>query len=365
MVGRQAELDQLNGWLAGALNGERQVVFVTGEAGIGKTTVLAALVAHLAGEESLWVGRGQCIEQYGAGEAYLPVLEALGRLSRTPQGERLVALLRQHAPTWLIQMPALLDAAEREALQRAVTGTTQSRMLREMAEALEAITAEMPLVLILEDLQWADYSTVELLAALARRREAARLLVLATYRPVDVLVGQHPLHRVKQELQLHGQCQELALALLQQTAVDDYLAERFANGVGSAPSLPGLASLIHRWTEGNPLFMVTLVDELVKQGILVVPIALTSASQSCKMLLLERQHLTLVEDTMWRVSLCVVISISDTRIISRCGNPRLYGVAASVAANLTCLSIVVPARIIIFADLTVSFTPVSAGWGSS
>jgi predicted ATPase len=99
MVGRQAELDQLNGWLAGALNGERQVVFVTGEAGIGKTTVLAALVAHLAGEESLWVGRGQCIEQYGAGEAYLPVLEALGRLSRTPQGERLVALLRQHAPT--------------------------------------------------------------------------------------------------------------------------------------------------------------------------------------------------------------------------------------------------------------------------
>ena len=87
-------------------------------------------------------------------------------------------------------------------------------MLREMAEALEAITGERPLVLVLEDLHWSDAATLELLAILARRREMARLLVLATYRPVEVLVHEHPLREVKQELQLHGHCQEMLLDFL-------------------------------------------------------------------------------------------------------------------------------------------------------
>ena len=83
------------------------------------------------------------------------------------------------------------------------------------------------------------------------------------------------------------------------------------------------------------------------------------------MLRLEGQHLTSIEDTAWRVSLCVVISTQDTRVIRRCGNHGLYGVAVSVAANLTCLSIVVLARIIIFASPTVSFTRVCDGWETS
>jgi len=90
----------------------------------------------------VWLGRGQCIEQYGAGEAYMPILEALGRLCREPGGERLIALLHQQAPTWLVQMPSLLAPTELEALQRKVQGATRERMLREMAEAIDAITAE-------------------------------------------------------------------------------------------------------------------------------------------------------------------------------------------------------------------------------
>ena len=58
----------------------------------------------------MWIGHGQCIEQYGVGEAYLPLLEALGRLCRGPEGERLVALLAQYAPSWVVQLPALLAA---------------------------------------------------------------------------------------------------------------------------------------------------------------------------------------------------------------------------------------------------------------
>src|SRR6266545_2808475 len=200
-VGREAEIVQLHGWLEKALRGERQVVFVTGEPGIGKTTLAEAFLQQSATDGQLWIGRGQCIEHYGAGEAYLPILEALGRLCRASGGKPVIDLLARHAPTWLVQMPALVRAAELETLQRKVAGATKERMLRELAEAIEALTAERPLVLWLEDLHWGDYSTLDWLALVARRQERARLLVIGTYRPVDVLVREHPLQALKQELQ--------------------------------------------------------------------------------------------------------------------------------------------------------------------
>ena len=84
LVGREGELAQLQQWWAQARQGQRQVIFLTGEAGIGKTTLVDAFVAQVAAAEAVWLGQGQCIEQYGAGEAYLPVLEALGG-SATPR----------------------------------------------------------------------------------------------------------------------------------------------------------------------------------------------------------------------------------------------------------------------------------------
>jgi predicted ATPase/DNA-binding winged helix-turn-helix (wHTH) protein len=286
LVGRETELRQLHEWLDKALSGERQLIFVTGEAGIGKTTLVDAFLARLTTahehghDHDLWLGRGQCIEHYGAGEAYLPILEALGRLCRAPDGQHLIALLRHHAPTWLVQMSVLLTAAEREALQRTTAGATKERMLRELAEAVEVLTAQCPLVLWLEDLQWGDYSTLDWLAFAARRREPCRLLVIGTYRPVDVLAREHPLKGVKQELQVHGQCEELALDFLREEHVAEYLMQRFpapspapaGEGQGEGllkASLQYLAHTIHRYTDGNPLFMVTVVNELVARGVLV------------------------------------------------------------------------------------------------
>src|SRR5262245_52280409 len=188
VVGRAAELAQLHSCFAQAQQGVRQTVFVTGEAGVGKTTVVDAVVHQLASAEALWLGRGQCIEQYGAGEAYLPLLEALGRWGRAPEGARLVACLRQYAPTWLGHLPALCRPDDLAAVQPALPGAAQARMLRELAEALEALAAEQPLVLVLEDLHWSDPSTVEAVAWLARRRDPARLLVLGTYRPVELIL---------------------------------------------------------------------------------------------------------------------------------------------------------------------------------
>jgi predicted ATPase len=161
-------------------------------------------------------------------------------------------------------MPALLGAAELEALQRTVQGTTRDRMLREFAELVEAVSAEQPLILTLEDLHWSDPSTLDLLTLVAQRREAAQLLVLGTYRPAEVIVSGHPLRAIKQELHAHRQCEELILGFLSEAAVGEYLVRRFAGN-----ALPSqLAHVVYRRTEGNPLFMVTVVDDLVAQGLL-------------------------------------------------------------------------------------------------
>ncbi len=289
LVGRDSELARMREWLDKALKGTRQIVFVTGEAGIGKTTLVEAFLAGIGqqgtgkGKEELhkespsmpdarsplpfvWLGRGQCIEHYGAGEAYLPVLEALSRLCRGPAGERLVPVLHQYAPMWLMQMPWLLSAVERETLTRELLGATRERMLREMADTLEVVTSETPLVLVLEDLHWSDYSTLDLLTAIARRSAAARLLVIGTYRPVDVIVSGHPLKALVQELLAHQQCGELPLELLNSTAIEAYLARSFPKETADASSFSRLAQALHQRTSGNPLFLVNVVKEISVRG---------------------------------------------------------------------------------------------------
>ncbi len=284
LVGRETELGQLQGWLEKALQGERQVVFVTGEPGIGKTTLVEAfllqvgagpracpLPGHPQGgtpTQEVWVGQGQCLDHYGADEAYLPVLEALNRLCREPGRERLVALLRRLAPIWLLQMPSLIDPVERKQLQRELSKTTRERMLREIAEVVEALTAETPLVLVLEDLHWSDYSTLDVISRLARRPEPARLLLIGTYRPVEVNRSRHPLRGLVQELKMHGSCAELPLGFLTEEHVAEYLVTRVAAGTRGRAPLQRWAQVVHQRTDGNPLFMVNVVDYLVAQGAL-------------------------------------------------------------------------------------------------
>ncbi len=264
LIGREAVLAQLQACLARSQQGERQIVFVTGEAGIGKTAVVETLMAQVASRRRVHVVLGQCVEQHGLGEAYGPVLEMLGTLCRNPNGERVVAVLRQHAPTWLVQMPWLLDDNDREMLQRELLGATRERMLRELSEGLEVLARDRTLVIILEDLHWSDYATLDLIAVLARRREPMRLLLIGTYRPVEVILQSHPLREVKQDLILRGQCTEVVLELLDEAAVRAYLTGRFA----SSELPPSLVRLILRRTDGNPLFLVNLTESLVARGLL-------------------------------------------------------------------------------------------------
>ena len=262
VVGRDEALSRMRSWLERMLGGERQIVFVTGEAGIGKTSLVDVFARSIASDRNIRIGRGQCLEQYGTGEAYLPVLEAIGRLAR--EQAQVVDLLRAYAPMWLVQMPSLLSASERETLSRELSGATRERMLREMGEAVEALTADLPLVLILEDLHWSDYSTLDLISYLARQRQAAQLMLIGTYRTVELIVSGHPLKAVKRELLAKQQCEELPLAYLSEEAVAQYLSARFRNRFPAE-----LAGLIHERTEGNPLFMVNAVDYLITEELIV------------------------------------------------------------------------------------------------
>jgi len=265
LVGRDTALTELQDCLRKVMRGQRQIVFVTGEAGIGKTAVadeFQRLAA--AGVAGLRIGRGQCIESYGGSEAYYPVLEALAQLCRGMSGAGLLQMLAAPAPTWLVQLPTFINGEQCKAFRHEIVGGTPSRMLRELSDALEAITSETPLLLVFEDLHWADHATVDLLSALARRRASAKLFVIATARTKGMQGHEGPLNSVKHELLMHGLCRAIELNPLVETDVAKYLI-----GQSTTKDLPaGLSSLVHRHCDGNPLFMVAAIEHLNKRGLI-------------------------------------------------------------------------------------------------
>jgi len=266
-VGRTAELNALEACFRRSCGGRRQVVFVTGEPGVGKTTLVDTFTARLSARpelDSVLIATGCSVEQSGAGEAYLPVLDAIERIGRQARDDRFVPLLRRFAPTWLAQIPWLVAPEDQHALEGLVE-VRAHRMLRELCAFIEVFTQAQPLVLILEDLHWSDPATVELISMVAQRKEAARLLVIGTYRPAAVVVENHPLLSATQTLRQRKQCVEVHLDDLSQPEVQTYLGRRFP---GCAQE-EELASMIHAQTDGSPLFMTAVLDELVARGWLV------------------------------------------------------------------------------------------------
>jgi DNA-binding winged helix-turn-helix (wHTH) protein len=263
LVGRHRPLAALREALQRAMKGERQIVFVTGEPGIGKTALVDEFQRQAALDiPDLRIGRGQCIEAYGSKEAYYPMLEALGQLCRGSGGHTIVDTLAAQAPTWLVQFPALLTREHRETLHREILGATRERMLREIGEALEAIASQTPLVLVFEDLQWVDHSTADLISVLARRRMPAPLMLIGTYRPTDVVIPDHPLKALTPDLSIRRLCREVALEPIAEEDVAEYLTPESSH----APRPDGLPRLLYRHSEGNPLFLVALLDHMTERG---------------------------------------------------------------------------------------------------
>jgi len=262
IVGRDDALNQLRECLRKAAAGERQIVFLTGEQGMGKTTLVGTFLSEL----NVPVARGQCLEGFGAAkEPYYPVLEALSQLAHGPLSDAVIRVLESYAPTWLIQLPPFLRKEHRESLQRELLGATRERMIRELCEALERLTTE-PLVILFEDLHWSDHSTVDLISSIAYRRAPARLMIIGTYRPVDIVVSQHPLKQMTHGLKAHRLSKEIALSPLAEVEIAAYLTQHAQPG----SALPSLAHWVYRQTEGNPLFMVTMIEHLLENGMVAV-----------------------------------------------------------------------------------------------
>jgi hypothetical protein len=263
-VGREPELKRLGELLQQTIVGSGRVVFITGEPGIGKTSLADEFMRRARQQHpGLVVSRGRCVEQYGTGEAYLPFLDAVGALLGGPGRERIAAVMRTYAPTWCMQLPAaFVSTGSLDALQRETIGATKERMLREMGDALGALAASTPLVLLLEDIHWADPSSVDLLRHLCQRIGAQRLLVIGTFRPEDVERSGHPLKTYKLEMQSHNLCEEIVLGLLSHEHISSYLNVRFAPNDFPVE----LPTLILRKTEGHPLFATSLVQFLSERG---------------------------------------------------------------------------------------------------
>jgi len=265
LVGRGGTLEVLHEMWQRGLNSERQIVFITGEPGIGKTALAEEFQRQIAvGERSVRIVQGQCIEGYGSKEAYGPMLDALGQLCRGPQAGPIIQILSREAPTWLAQLPALLTREHRATLQREILGATRERMVREIVDALDSITAETALLLLFEDLHWVDDSTVDLISALARRRTPAKLMLLATCRPLHAEPAGHSLKGLIPDLMVHRLSREIALIPLSEAEVEEYLAVQ--SPAGHPP--PGLSALVHRHSEGNPLFMVAALEHMAKRSLL-------------------------------------------------------------------------------------------------
>ena len=266
-VGREPEIRKLESFLEAAIAGTGRVVFITGEPGIGKTSLSDEFLRRTRRQRpGFLISRGRCVEQYGTGEAYLPFLDAMGGLLQAPGRERIAAVMRTYAPTWCMELPtAFASSGSLEKLQQETIGATKERMMREMGDALGILAAASPIVLLLEDLHWADPSSVDLLRHICQRINTQRLLIAGTFRPEDVERSGHPLKSYKAEMKAHHLCEEIALDSFSREHVAEYVDATFAPNDFPAE----LTSLVYEKTEGHPLFAANLLQYLSERGDLV------------------------------------------------------------------------------------------------
>jgi serine/threonine protein kinase/tetratricopeptide (TPR) repeat protein len=262
LVGREEEKATLQGYLNAVVAGHKRFVCVTGEPGIGKTTVVEGFLDDLNQRSQAFdIGSGWCSERLDGTGAYLPFLEALDSLLHGPNGESVAGFMQRVAPTWYSQI------VPQAALENVATGKragSQEQMKRELSAFLRQASREHPLILFIDDLHWADVSTVDLLSFLGSNRDIMRVLIIATYRVSEMLQSKHPFLRVMPDLQARGMCHEIPLRFLNVDEVTVYVRKEFPDNI-FPPEFP---SLVHSKTEGSPLFAVEVVRYLRDRGVI-------------------------------------------------------------------------------------------------
>jgi serine/threonine protein kinase/tetratricopeptide (TPR) repeat protein len=266
VVGRDAELDAMMHAFEKAQRGKGQLIAVSGEAGMGKTTLVESFIQRLdQGGTPVRVGRGRCSERLAGSEAYLPMLEVLDSLQRNEQLGSLSRLIRALAPSWYVQiMPPAANDSSAARLAAETVGGSQERLKREIAALLEEVGRIQPVVLCFDDVHWADPSTTDLIGYLARRLEGLRVLIVVTARPSELAQARHPFLALKLDLVARRLCREITPGCLDEAAIDRYVALQFPEH--AFPKV--FASVIRHRTDGNPLFMADLLRDLRRRQVL-------------------------------------------------------------------------------------------------
>ena len=256
-VARDAELDRLVDLLGDVESGQGRAVLVAGEAGVGKTR-LALEVCRRAWDRRDQVGFGRCYDAQG-GVPFTPFVEALSGLYAVSPPDQQAAIAGRW-PHLLRLLPDELGGPD--DLQRASDGPTEAfRLFRAVTGFLRSAAADRPVVLVVDDLHWADRASLDLVLHLVRTTRADPILIIATYR--DVEVGRrHPLRAVLRELDREETTARLRLGNLSENETAA-LVRRYWRS--DTPSSSELAAQVYRRTDGNPFFVVETLTDLVER----------------------------------------------------------------------------------------------------
>jgi serine/threonine protein kinase len=262
-VGRESELKQLQTAFDAATSGRGSLALVVGEPGIGKTSVCEQLATYatVRGGRTLV---GHCYGEGSLSLPYLPFVEAMRSyaLARDPDA------LRGDLGTGAVEVARIVsEVRERLHIEPSPPNVADAdeeryRLFQAVAAFLRSASAVQPLVIVLEDLHDADHGTLDLLVHLARNLSGARLLLIGTYRDVEV-DRAHPLSSALAELRRGG---TLTRVLLRGLSTDE--VQRMMSQLSGQDVPWRLAEAVHRQTEGNPLFIQEVLRYLVEEGLI-------------------------------------------------------------------------------------------------
>jgi KaiC/GvpD/RAD55 family RecA-like ATPase/tetratricopeptide (TPR) repeat protein len=263
LVGRERELEELMRCLDAASEGKGTTVFISGEAGSGKTRLVNEFSGVLKGKE-VAVLSSWCISDVAV--PYFPFMKAFDAYfsSRNRDSEP-IEDEEAAIKAWLVGPK---QAAKSERLQNLTPQAWQDLAVAAVTKALISISAKKTVILFIDDLQWADSASLSLLHYISRSISAARVLVLATYRSEELIPDAegrpHPLLQALRMMRREDLIREIKLSRLDQTNVAA-LAEKMVGG-----SLhPELADRLAEESQGNPLFIVESLRMLSEHGSLV------------------------------------------------------------------------------------------------
>jgi DNA-binding SARP family transcriptional activator len=263
LVGRTSELERIDRMLTGLGHGTGALVLISGEPGIGKTRLVEELAGRAGqphvGAEVVW---GRCHEGDGAPSLW-PWVQAIRRLLSVTDGERLPSALEGVAGELAQIVPEVDAVVEAVPPPPALdAAAARFRLYEAVARFLGTLAAARPLVVVLEDLHWADVASLQLLEFVAGTVTDAPVLLVGTYRDVDPAVGG-PLAQTLGALARHPSLRRLSLAGLSEDEVGRFIAQT----AGVVPSAQVAAS-VHARTDGNPFFVAELARLLVSEGTL-------------------------------------------------------------------------------------------------